>query len=151
MTFITDNLPQALIIFGLVALCIEVIVLGFATFVLFFLGLSLITSGVFMYFGLVEPSLLNAAWINGVLTALLAGVLWKPLKAMQSQQDSKKVDSDFADISFTLEQDLNSESPVFYQYSGIQWQLKSKTEIEKGVQVKVIEKSVGVLWVAPAE
>ncbi|MDK2597229.1 NfeD family protein [Pseudoalteromonas obscura] len=151
MAYLTENLPQALIIFGLLALSIEVIILGFSTFVLFFLGLSLVASGTFMYFGLVEPNLLNAAWINGILTAVLALLLWKPLKAMQAQQDTKPVESDFAEISFTLEQDLTESNQVHYQYSGIQWQIKSKSDLPKGTHVKVIEKSVGILWVTPVE
>ncbi|KZN38736.1 hypothetical protein N480_13860 [Pseudoalteromonas luteoviolacea S2607] len=151
MELLSSNLPQTLIVVGLIALCVEVIVLGFATFVLFFLGLSLIISGTFMHFEVFEPTLLNALWINALITTLLAIFLWKPLKSMQEQQESKSVNSDFADLQFTLEQDLNADSQVYYQYSGIEWQVKSKSDMPKGTHVKVIEKSVGVLWVEKSE
>ncbi|KZN44681.1 NfeD family protein [Pseudoalteromonas luteoviolacea] len=151
MELLSSNLPQTLIVVGLIALCVEVIVLGFATFVLFFLGLSLIISGTFMHFEVFEPTLLNALWINALITTLLAVVLWKPLKNMQEQQELKSVNSDFADLQFALEQDLNADSQVYYQYSGIEWQVKSKSDIPKGTLVKVIEKSVGVLWVEKSE
>ncbi|MBQ4810822.1 activity regulator of membrane protease YbbK [Pseudoalteromonas luteoviolacea] len=151
MELLSSNLPQTLIVMGLIALCVEVIVLGFATFVLFFLGLSLIISGTFMHFGVFEPTLLNALWINALITSVLAAVLWKPLKNMQEQQESKSVNSDFADLQFTLEQNLSTDSQVYYQYSGIEWQLKSKSDIPKGTHVKVVEKSVGILWVEKSE
>ncbi|KAF7764391.1 hypothetical protein PCIT_b0382 [Pseudoalteromonas citrea] len=147
MGYIVDNIAQTLVIVGLLALIIEVVILGFATFVLLFLGLSLVFSGGMMYAGLIEASWLNALWINAVLTFTLALLLWKPLKRMQNNVESKEINSDFADIEFTLTDHLSEDNTVQHAYSGIQWQLKSLNPIEKGTAVKVVKKEVGVLWV----
>ena len=74
-------------------------------------------------------------------------MLWKPLKRLQNSQDNKQINSDFAELSFTLEQDLPSVQPLYYQYSGIQWQLKSEKPLKKGDKVNVVKKDVGVMWV----
>ena len=149
MDSIVDNIAQTLVIAGIVALIIEVVILGFATFVLLFLGLSLVLSGSMMYAELITPSWLNALWVNAVLTFLLALLLWKPLKRMQNNVESSDVKSDFAEIEFALSDDVNQNSTVHYAYSGIQWQLKSQSPITKGTMVKVIKKEVGVLWIEP--
>ncbi|CAM4204802.1 NfeD family protein [Pseudoalteromonas byunsanensis] len=147
MAFVLDNLAQSLIIVGILALVIEVAVLGFATFVLLFLGLSLIFSGTMMYAGLLSEDWLSALWVNAVLTFVLALILWKPLLRLQQSSSEKALGSDFADIDFVLEADLNAEHKQYHSYSGIQWQLKSEQPISKGTRVKVVKKEVGVMWV----
>ncbi|WP_105169763.1 NfeD family protein [Pseudoalteromonas sp. T1lg23B] len=147
MAFVLDNLAQSLIIIGILALVIEVAVLGFATFVLLFLGLSLIFSGTMMYAGLLSEDWLTALWVNAVLTFVLALILWKPLLRLQQSSSEKTLGSDFADIDFVLEADLNEQNKQYHSYSGIQWQLKSDQPISKGTRVKVVKKEVGVMWV----
>ena len=61
--------------------------------------------------------------------------------------DDSGINNDFADILFVLDDDLNSDNVVTHQYSGIEWKIKSNTPLEKGTQVKVVKKEVGVLWV----
>ncbi|MFT5811071.1 MAG: hypothetical protein ACI9KM_001835, partial [Rubritalea sp.] len=45
MDWLSNNLAQSLIIAGLALLVIEVVVLGFSTFVLFFVGLAAVITG----------------------------------------------------------------------------------------------------------
>ncbi|NUZ09930.1 NfeD family protein [Pseudoalteromonas sp. McH1-7] len=149
MAFLLEHLAQALIVVGIACLIIEVTVLGFATFVLFFLGLSLVISGGLMYAELLEQTWLTALWFNALVTTLLAIFLWKPLKRIQEVTDNKEVKSDFAELTFTLEKDLNTDSRIFHNYSGIAWQLKSKQPISAGTEVKVVKKEVGAFWVEP--
>ncbi|MEL0657397.1 NfeD family protein, partial [Pseudoalteromonas issachenkonii] len=52
MDFITENLPQTLMVLGIVALLIEVAVLVLSTFILLFFGLSLFLTGLLMSFGI---------------------------------------------------------------------------------------------------
>ncbi len=147
MTFITENITQTLIVMGLLALIVEVSVLGFSTFFLFFLGLSMLLTASLMGFDWLEPTWVNAVYACAILTLIFALVLWGPLKKIQSQQETKSVTSDFADISFTLTEDLNADSIYHYSYSGVQWKLQSHTPLEKGTLVKVVKKDVGVFWV----
>ena len=53
MNWINDNLSESLIIVGLALLVIEVVVLGFSTFVLFFVGLAAVVAGGLMAVGVV--------------------------------------------------------------------------------------------------
>lgn len=149
MEFITNNLAQALMILGILALIIEVAVLGMSTFILLFLGMSLFATGLMMSFSLLEESLTTALWSNTIVTAALAFLLWKPLKRMQERTDSKEVHSDFAELSFILSDDVDDQGLTTHQYSGISWRLKSNQPIAAGTQVTVVKKEVGVMWVTP--
>ena len=147
MEFLTDNIAQTLLILGVIALIVEVAVLGFATFVLFFVGLSLVFSGALMYAGLLDASWITALWVNAIITAGLAALLWKPLKRLQESRESTDVYSDFAELTFTLEHDVDEHNGYKYAYSGIEWLVKSKQPLCKGSEVKVVKKDVGVFWV----
>ncbi|MEL0653558.1 NfeD family protein [Pseudoalteromonas issachenkonii] len=149
MDFITQNLPQTLMVLGIVALIIEVAVLGLSTFILLFFGLSLFLTGLLMSFGILPDSLTTALWSNTVVTAGLAIALWKPLKKMQNRVDKKQVNSDFAELTFVLTSDVTEQGLTTHQYSGISWKLKSKQPIIAGTEVLVTKKEVGVMWVTP--
>lgn len=151
MTWFTENLWESIAILGLVALCIEVVVLGFSTFILFFLGLSCLISALAMYLGIVNESWTVALTFNAVTTILLAVVLWKPLERMQNSQSSKQVKSDFAEIEFVLDKDIDDKISTAHAYSGITWQVKSHSQLKCGQRVKVVNKEVGVLWVEASE
>lgn len=149
MNFITQNLPQALMVFGIIALIIEVAVLGLSTFILLFFGISLFISGLLMSMSVLPDSLTTALWSNTVLTAVLAMTLWKPLKRMQENVETKQIKSDFAELVFTLSNDVTEEGLTSYRYSGISWKLKSEQPIKAGTEVRVTKKEVGVMWLAP--
>ncbi|GAB0109114.1 NfeD family protein [Pseudoalteromonas distincta] len=149
MDFITQNLPQTLMVIGIVALIIEVAVLGLSTFILLFFGLSLFLTGLLMSFGILPDSLTTALWSNTVVTAGLAVALWKPLKQMQNRVDKKQVNSDFAELTFVLTSDVTDQGLTTHQYSGISWKLKSEQPIIAGTEVLVTKKEVGVMWVTP--
>jgi len=149
MDFITQNLPQTLMVLGIVALIIEVAVLGLSTFILLFFGLSLFLTGLLMSFGILPGSLTTALWSNTVVTAGLAVALWKPLKKMQNRVDKKQVNSDFAELTFVLTSDVTEQGLTTHQYSGINWKLKSEQPIVAGTEVLVTKKEVGVMWITP--
>lgn len=147
-----DYLPQILITSGIVALAVEVAVLGFATFILFFLGLGLLATGLMMQFGWLAVDINHTMWSITIITFGSALLLWKPLRRMQSQPDTNKIESDFAQETFQLTGDVNSGSnDVLYSYSGINWKVRSRSPLVKGQWVKVVETEVGVLWVEPKE
>lgn len=147
MEFITNNLPEVLMILGVIALIIEVAVLGMSTFILLFLGLSLLISGLLMNFSVLDSSLTTALWSNSVITAVLAVILWKPLKRLQENRGTQDIQTDFAELTFTLESDVDDKGLSHYAYSGINWQLKSRSPLKAGTQVTVFKKEVGVMWV----
>ncbi|MAD44726.1 MAG: activity regulator of membrane protease YbbK [Oceanospirillaceae bacterium] len=148
---ILNNLPESLMVAGIAALIIEVAVLGLSTFVLLFLGASLLITGLAMTFGILPETGTTALWSNAILTAFLAVVLWKPLKNMQNQVQKSTINSDFARGSFILEEDVDQTGEATRLYSGIRWKLKSEQPISKGTRVQVVKSDVGIMWVKPCE
>ena len=143
MNWISNNLSESLIMAGLALLVIEVVVLGFSTFVLFFVGLAAVVAGGLMTIGAIPDSMLSALFSVGVLTALSAMLLWRPLKSMQGNVESKKVTSDLVGHSFILNDAVSMTKNPVYRYSGIDWNLSSKQELSAGTLVEVIGVAVG--------
>jgi membrane protein implicated in regulation of membrane protease activity len=143
MNWISNNLSESLIMVGLALLVLEVVVLGFSTFVLFFVGLAAVVAGGLMTVGIVPDSMLSALSSVGVLTALLAIFLWRPLKSMQGNVESKKVTSDLVGHSFILNEAVSMTKNPAYRYSGIDWNLSSEKELSAGTLVEVTGVAVG--------
>ena len=148
MELIQDNLVASMFIFGLAILVVEVLILGFSTLALFFLGLASIATGILFFIGVLPESLLNAFLSSAILTAIFAGVLWQPLKNIQQKTDHHKAEGDLIGVEFDLPEDLTPGQPFAYRYSGIEWQLKSSGVISAGSKVKVTEVEVGIMHVA---
>ena len=143
MDWVSNNLAESLIIVGLALLVVEVVVLGFSTFVLFFVGLAAVITGGLMRIGFLPDSMLAALSSIGVLTALLAIFLWRPLKSMQNNVERKKVTSDLVGHSFILSEAVSMSSNPVYRYSGMDWQLSSEKELSAGTLVEVAGVAVG--------
>ncbi|MCD9465650.1 NfeD family protein [Photobacterium iliopiscarium] len=146
-----NNIPQTLVILGLLTLIIEVLILGCSTFVLLFFGIAMLLTSGLIYMGILDANWISTILTLALITLALAIVLWKPLKKLQNKPSKTDIKSDFAVITFKLEKDLSPSERYTFNYSGIQWQIKSETQIEKGVMVEVIKKEVGVLWVKPVD
>jgi membrane protein implicated in regulation of membrane protease activity len=149
MPDISDNLPHVLMVLAIISLITEIMVLGFTTFFLFFVGIAFIVTSTLMHFGVIEPSFLIAIYSTAILTLISAFFLWKPLKKIQEKQGEKIIKTDFAEICFVLKKDLTEDSLYTHPYSGIKWEIKSKAPLLKGTRVKVVKKEVGVFWVEP--
>ncbi|KZN13319.1 NfeD family protein [Marinomonas sp. TW1] len=147
MNFFTENLAQSLLVVGLILLVIEVAVLGFTTFFLFFAGVGAVLTSVLLYMGIIPDTLLSALLSTGVLTLIAALVLWRPLKSMQANVSVKKAQGDLVGHQFILKDKVSpTESPT-HSYSGVQWHLVSDDVIEAGTRVEVIEAQVGIFHI----
>ncbi|HEY7771881.1 MAG TPA: NfeD family protein [Marinagarivorans sp.] len=144
-------IPQLMVTVGIVLLALEVAVLGFSTFILFFLGLSLVITGVVSWVGLMPATWPVILLSNAIVTTVLAGVLWRPLLRLQRDTDNKRAKSDFDGHRFFTPAAVDKSGATRYSFSGIQWKLKSETLIPEGVEVEVVQADVGVLWVKPAQ
>ena len=147
MDIIANNLAQSLFIVGLILLAIEVAVLGFSTFVLFFVGLAAMATGALVYIEILPNSLLSASLSTGVITVVAALVLWKPMKRMQSKVSTKKAKSEFAEHQFFLTESVSPTQSPKYRYSGVEWSLVSEEFIEAGTKVEMTEAEVGKLHI----
>lgn len=147
MDFFTNNLAESLFVIGLILLVIEVAVLGFSTFVLFFVGLAAMVTGALLYVGILPDSGLGSMFSTGILTLIFAGVLWGPLKRMQSNVSPKKAQGDLVGHEFVLKEPVSPELSPNYHYSGVNWSLISEELIEAGTRVEVTEAEVGAFHI----
>lgn len=146
-----SNIPQTLVTLGLLALIIEVLILGCSTLVLLFFGVAMLLTSGLIYIGLIDANWLSTISTLAIITLLLTIALWKPLKKLQNKSAQTEINSDFATIQFELEEDLLPSTVYNFNYSGIQWNVKSTSPIDKGIIVKVVKKEVGILWVEPVD
>ena len=109
MSWLAENLSNVLIAAGIGALIVDMVFFGFGTFILIFLGVSLLISGIAMLIGILPSTMDAALWSNAILTTILAVVLWKPLRRFQNKNGSKQITSDFASDPFVLQQDVDSQ------------------------------------------
>ncbi|MDP5031070.1 MAG: NfeD family protein [Paraglaciecola sp.] len=147
MDWAINNLSQILFILGLALLAIEIAVLGFSTFVLFFVGVAALLSGVLIFIGAIPETLLSASLSVAVITALAAILLWKPLKNMQNKVDTKKAKGDLVGHRFVVDAAVSPTENPTYRYSGIDWKLVSTELIPAGSKVEVTEADVGVFHI----
>jgi membrane protein implicated in regulation of membrane protease activity len=145
------DLSNILLIVGIAILIIEAVILGFSTFVLLFLGLSLVLTGVGMKAGILDATYVTALWSNSLVTSVLAFTLWKPLRNMQSKVEVQDIESDFAQETFVVSSDVDIRGETKHIYSGVPWKLKSHKPIASGTTVKVVKTEVGVMWVEALE
>ena len=146
-----SNISQTLLVLGLLALIIEVLILGCSTLVLLFFGIAMLLTSGLIYIGIIDANWISTLSTLAIITLLLTIALWKPFKKLQNKPAKTDVNTDFAVITFKLEKDLSPSERYTFNYSGIQWLIKSETTIAKGVTVKVVKKEVGVLWVEPVD
>lgn len=151
MTWFATNLIESVLIVGILLLAVEIVVMGFSTFFLFFAGLACVATAVVMWLGILPEEFLYAVFSVAGFTALFALLLWKTLANLQQDVDSTHASNDIVGHSFVLPNDIEATLPITqkpsYQYSGINWRLDAHQDIPKGSLVEVIQTDVGVLLV----
>jgi membrane protein implicated in regulation of membrane protease activity len=144
-------LEHWLFIIGIGLLVIEIAFFGFATFVLFFVGIAMLIVGALMAFGVLPVGIDIAIGAVYLLSISGAVLLWKPMKKIQSSKEAAKVEVGFVGHRFQVQTDIAPDLPGTYTYSGIAWTVVSDTAIQRFTQVQVIKADVGQLTVTPAE
>ncbi|MDP2561228.1 NfeD family protein [Psychrobium sp. 1_MG-2023] len=150
MDYLIEHLAQSLIVIGLLLLAIEVLVLGFSTFFLLFIGVGAIITGGLIIVGIVPSELVFACFSVAVISALVAIFSWRPLKAMQSHVEVSKPTSDMIGNRFILSQQLIAGQYAAQKYSGVEWQVTATTSIDKGAEVEIVSVDVGKMVVKTA-
>lgn len=150
MDWIIENPGQSLVTIGIVLLIVEMLLLGFSTFILTFVGLSTIVTGIAIAIGLLPSDLLTILVSNAVLASVFALLLWKPLKQFQNRQDTHAVKNDLIGLEFVLPDSIGPSTSCKHRLSGVEWQVKSATEISAETSVTIVKTDVGVLWVEAA-
>jgi membrane protein implicated in regulation of membrane protease activity len=149
--FLHLPLSQWLFILGIGLLVIEIAFLGFATFVLFFVGLAMLVTGALMALGVLPEGINIAVIAVSLLSIAAAIVLWKPLKNIQSPTEEENIEVGFVGHRFQLDANIAPDQPGSYAYSGIVWVVVSDRAIAKATSVKVVQADVGQLTVVPVD
>jgi len=149
--FLHLPVSQWLLILGISLLVIEIAFLGFATFVLFFVGLAMLVTGALMALGVLPEGINIAVIAVSLLSIAAAIVLWKPLKNIQSPTEEENIEVGFVGHRFQLDADIAPDQPGSYAYSGIVWVVVSDRAIAKATSVKVVQADVGQLTVVSVD
>ena len=149
--FLHLPVSQWLLILGISLLVIEIAFLGFATFVLFFVGLAMLATGALMALGVLPEGINIAVIAVSLLSIAAAIVLWKPLKNIQSPTEEENIEVGFVGHRFQLDADIAPDQPGSYAYSGIVWVVVSDRAIAKATSVKVVQADVGQLTVVSVD
>ena len=149
--FLHLPVSQWLLILGISLLVIEIAFLGFATFVLFFVGLAMLVTGALMALGVLPEGINIAVIAVSLLSIAAAIVLWKPLKNIQSPTEEENIEVGFVGHRFQLDADIAPNQPGSYAYSGIVWVVVSDRAIAKATSVKVVQADVGQLTVVSVD
>ena len=147
MEYLFSHLPQALIVIGLSLLAVDILLLGFSTFVLFFLGIGAIATGILMAMGLIPETLLSSLLATAIISTFITLVGWKPMQRLQNRVELKQIDNDMIGHQFVLTEELTIGQTVTHRYSGIDWQVRAKEQLAAGTEVKIIGIEVGLLTV----
>lgn len=147
MDWLLNNLAESLLALGFLLLAIEVGIMGFTTFVLFFVGIAAIITAGLMFAGIIPETSLSMLLSVAIISAVDAALLWKPLKNMQNKVDHHKAQGDLVGHRFTLSADVSHNNNPAYHYSGINWKLVSQQPISAGTEVEVVEAEVGVFHI----
>jgi membrane protein implicated in regulation of membrane protease activity len=147
MQYLLSNLAQSFIVLGLILLAVEVLVLGFSTFVLIFVGIGTIAAGILMALSMVPETVFNAILVTAVISTLVAIVSWKPMKRMQNKVESNQTTNDIIGYRFVLADELPLGQTVTHRYSGIDWKVRAKQPLEVGTEVQIVHMEVGILTV----
>lgn len=149
MDILYQNMAEFLLVIGLLLLVLEVLVLGFSTFFLFFLGVGCISTGLIFFAGLLTVNTTNTLISVAIISSVSSLLLWQPLKKMQDKVETKAVTNDFIGYRFSLDQDLGHSGTINHQYSGINWKVSADEPLKQGTQVEVIAVGVGKMKVQP--
>lgn len=148
MAWLTDNLATLLIILGIALLAVEVGIFGFSLFLLFFVGMACIVTGLMMLF-IIPQTLTWGLVMVAVLSLGFAFLLWKPLRKMQNSGGNATVKGDFIGHSFVLDRDLAVDGHGKHRMSGVDWKIRSEVPLKAGTHVQVVKVDVGELTIAP--
>ena len=141
------SLSQWLFMLGVALLVVEIAFLGFATFVLLFVGLAMLATGGLMTFELLPQTINSAVITVSLLSFGSAVLLWRPLKKIQSPTEDSDLEVGLVGHQFQLEKGISPDEPGEYVYSGIAWKVVSNRAIAKAAYVKVVKADVGQLTV----
>ena len=145
-----DNHANVFYFMAGVCLVVELMIIGLSGPLLFFAIASFIT-GVLVSLGLIsgwEAEL----FVLGVLTTIVALLLWKPLKKFQADGEGKDTSSDMIGLSVRCAKSISTTGGAI-RYSGVDWTARLDDAyndiIDEGVMCEITGVEGNVMVVKP--
>ncbi len=126
MEYFLENPDHLWYLIAGVSFVVELSIMGLSGPLLFFAIASLIT-GILVSAGIVEGWQSQILSI-GLLTALVAAVLWRPLKALQNSKEKTDNSSDMVGLQVIVSADI-TQITGSVRYSGINWQARLADDV----------------------
>ena len=123
--YLLDNHDQTFYLIGGVSLVIELALLGLGGPLLFF-GIAAFITGALSGLGVIS-GWESETFTVGVCTAILAIVLWKPLKKFQNSGGGPDTSSDMIGLKVPASSMINQTGGKI-RYSGIDWSARLSTD-----------------------
>jgi membrane protein implicated in regulation of membrane protease activity len=126
MDYFLENPDHLWYLIAGISFVIELSIMGLSGPLLFFAIASLIT-GILVSVGIVD-GWQGEIFTVGVLTALIAVILWKPLKTLQNSKAKTDNSSDMIGLKVMVSEDI-TDTAGSIRYSGINWQARLADEV----------------------
>lgn len=151
MEYFLENPDHLWYLIAGVSFVIELSIMGLSGPLLFFAIASLIT-GILVSTGVVEGWQSQILSI-GLLTALVAAILWRPLKALQNSKEKTDNSSDMVGLLVIVSTDI-TQITGSVRYSGINWQARladdaSVESISAQSQCEIVAITGNIMLVKP--
>lgn len=142
---------------GFILLGLELLVLGFSTGFVLFIGLAALVTGGLLWFAILPSSWAYSTASFAILSVGLSAALWKPFKSLEPKGDTPPPDSssDLIGHQFRLQTEISHTQAGSTRYSGISWRvvpdssLPDTITIAAGKLVTVSSLDAGVFRVKP--
>lgn len=121
MQYFLENPAHLWYLIAGISFVIELSIMGLSGPLLFF-ALGSLATGILVSLGIVtgwQSEVLSV----GLLTALVAALLWKPLKSLQNSKDKTDNSSDMVGLEVAASSEITLTSGSI-RYSGIDWQAR---------------------------
>jgi len=127
MEYFLDNPDHLWYLIAGISFVVELSIMGLGGPLLFF-ALASLGTGILVSLGFIvgwQSEILSV----GLLTALVAVLLWKPLKLLQNLREKTDNSSDMVGLKVPASSDINNISGSV-RYSGIDWQARLADEVD---------------------
>jgi membrane protein implicated in regulation of membrane protease activity len=125
MEYFLENPDHLWYLIAGISFVIELSIMGLSGPLLFF-AIASLTTGILVTIGFVE-GWQSEIFTVGILTAVVAAILWKPLKSLQNSKGKTDNSSDMVGLTVLANSEINVSSGTI-RYSGIDWQARLSEE-----------------------
>jgi membrane protein implicated in regulation of membrane protease activity len=121
MEYFLENPDHLWYLIAGLSFVIELSIMGLSGPLLFF-AIASLTTGILVTIGFVE-GWQSQIFTVGILTAVVAAILWKPLKSLQNSKGNTDNSSDMVGLTVLASTEITVTAGTI-RYSGIDWQAR---------------------------